>query len=73
GALNEGGLINIMNRVGVPVFIAGYGPDTRSGAMSIKNGRGVQILQAGAEEDESGIVRVYDAEGKRPRTLKPIP
>ena len=73
GGLDGGGLMNIMNRVGVPVFIAGHAAETLHGALSVKNGNGVAIFQAGAEESGGGIIRVYDSEGRHPGTLRPSP
>jgi hypothetical protein len=67
----QGGLLNVMNSAGIPVVIIGYAEDNRGGAVSIKNGRGVQVLTAGTGENESGTLSVFDADGRKPRTLKP--
>lgn len=73
GGLDGGGLMNIMNRVGVPVFIAGHEADTLHGALSVKNANGIAIFQAGTEQDGNGVIHVYDVEGRRPGTLRPLP
>jgi hypothetical protein len=39
----QGGLLNVMNSAGIPVVIAGFAEDDRGGAVSVKNGRGVQV------------------------------
>ena len=71
GTRPQGGLLNLMNAGGVPVFIAGYAESNRGGAMSIKNGRGIPVVSAGSTDSESGIVTVWDADGRKPRTLVP--
>lgn len=67
----QGGLLNVMNSAGIPVVIAGYAEDGRGGAVSVKNGRGVQVLTAATNETEGGTVTVFDADGRKPRSLKP--
>jgi hypothetical protein len=48
GAKPRGGLLTLMISVGNPVVVAGYGDNPRGGAISIKNGRGVAVISAGA-------------------------
>ncbi len=71
GTRPEGGLMNIFNQYEVPVFVAGYGEGSLGGAMSIKNGRGMQVFHAAADVLENGELTLFDAEGRRPRTLRP--
>jgi hypothetical protein len=72
GALPQGGLLNIMNTAGNKILIAGSDESGRGGAFSIKNGRGVQVLNAGTGENENGIVTVWDADGRKFRTIAPV-
>ena len=71
GTRPEGGLLNLMNSAGNPVFIAGFAEGSRGGAVSVKNGRGLQVFTAGAGEADGGTVTVWDADGRKPRSLTP--
>ena len=71
GATPQGPLLNLMNRSGNPVLIAGFADDGRGGAMSMKNGRGITIFSAGTADNEKGSVSVWDADGKKVRSLSP--
>src|SRR5690606_792417 len=69
GAREHGGLLNIMNTNGTPVFIAGSGDEStgnsRGGGLTIRNGRGVQVFYAGPDAGEHGELEVWDADGRR--------
>lgn len=71
GSTAQGPVLNLMNRAGNPVLIAGFAEDGRGGAMSMKNGRGITIFSAGTGENEKGSVSVWDADGKKMRSLTP--
>jgi hypothetical protein len=71
GVMPQGGLINVMNASGIPVFIAGYAEAGRGGAVSVKNGRGVQVFSANTDDKENGTVTVWDADGRKPRSMMP--
>jgi hypothetical protein len=64
-------LLNLCNSAGNPVVIAGYAEDGRGGALSIKNGRGIQIFSAVTGDSEQGILTLWDANGKKSKTVKP--
>ena len=70
---DQGGLCNLMNERGVPVFIAGYARGTRGGALSVNNGRGVQVVSIAADQRERGVIIIHDEEGRRTRTIETRP
>jgi hypothetical protein len=69
GTRPQGGLMNLMNSQGSTVFIAGTADQGLGGALAIKNGRGRQILHAGYDSADDGLVTVWDAEGKKVEVL----
>jgi hypothetical protein len=64
-------VLNIINSAGVPVVIAGQGDDGKGGAITIRNGRGVGVFTAGTAADESGVIAVGDADGRKSNTFRP--
>jgi hypothetical protein len=73
GSRLEGALLNLYNGREVPIFAAGYATDGLSGAMSIKNARGLPVIFATADETERGVITIYNADGGNPRKLLPLP
>ena len=73
GSKPEGGVINLFNRREVPVFAAGYGQSGLGGAMIVRNERGTAIVHAAADDENSGLVTIYNKDGERARTVKPLP
>lgn len=73
GTSEDGGLVNVFNQHEVPVFAAGSGKGSLGGAMSIKNGRGLQVIHLAADDEDSGAIMVFNAEGGRARTILPLP
>jgi hypothetical protein len=71
GTTDDGCLLNIMDRNGVPVVVAGLDPDERGGAIILKNSRGRQVVYAGPGPSESGTVLVRDADGEISVTMVP--
>jgi len=64
-------VLNIMNSAGNPVVIAGYSDEGRGGAVSVKNGRGVQVFAAGSDAEDRGKISVWNEEGRKPRVIDP--
>ncbi|MCH2149510.1 MAG: hypothetical protein MK095_08770 [Phycisphaerales bacterium] len=65
----EGGVLNLMNRNGVPVISTGIARDRRGGTMAIQNERGVTVISAGSDASGSGQLRLQDVDGKARQTL----
>ncbi len=72
GSREQGGLLNMMNARGVPIVMMGYAEETRGGGLSIRNGRGIRIFNVGTADQEHGELRLWDADGRRMRLLRPI-
>lgn len=73
GVDENGAVFNLLNKYAVPVVIGGYAEDGRSGAMTIRNGRGMDIVYVGGANDERGQVKVWNAESEKARDLNPLP
>jgi len=73
GARPEGGILNLFNQHDVAVIAASFAPGGLGGALSVRNGRGLAVIDLESKPDESGLVTVMDAEGERPRRLAPLP
>jgi hypothetical protein len=71
GVKPQGAVMNLINSAGVPVVIAGYGDDGRGGAITVRNGRGVGVFTAGTGADESGLIAVGDADGRKSNLIGP--
>ncbi len=67
----EGGVINLMNRNGVPVVTSGTAGNRRGGSMTIQNQRGMTVVSAGSDEQSSGQLRLHAADGKTREVLPP--
>ena len=72
GTHEQGGVINVWNRRGVPIFISGFGKDGQSGSLQIRNARGNQVFSAGVNDDGDGLITIWDAGGRTPRTFSAI-
>lgn len=73
GARAEGGIVNLFNRQDIAVLVAGYAPDGLGGGAVVRNGRGLAVAEITAAGDETGVVRVSDADGERTRAVRPMP
>ncbi|MCA9295069.1 MAG: hypothetical protein KC983_01105 [Phycisphaerales bacterium] len=73
GVDENGAVFNLLNKYAVPVVIGGYAEDGRSGALTIRNGRGLDIVYAGGADAERGQVKVWNAESEKARELNPLP
>jgi len=71
GAKPQGGLLSLMNATGNKVMTAGLADDMRGGAVTIRNGRGVQVFAAGTGQGEDGAITITDADGHKPHTILP--
>ena len=65
----EGGVLNLMNRNGVPVISTGIARDRRGGTMAIQNERGVTVISAGSDAGGSGQLRLQGVDGEARQTL----
>lgn len=66
---SEGGVLNLMNRNGVPVVTTGIARDRRGGTMTIQNERGMNILNAGSTSAGAGQIRVHGPDGELRETV----
>lgn len=72
GTHENGGVINLWNRRGVPIFITGFGADGQSGSLQLLNARGNQVFTAGVDDDGDGLITIWNAGGRQPRTFSAI-
>ncbi len=70
-ARDSGGLLNLRNGMGNPMVVLGYEEDSRAGAISVLNQRGIQAVQIGVGKDQGGEMSVWDAEGRQRRAGLP--
>ena len=66
---NDGGILNLMNRTGVPVITAGNAPQRRGGTLSVQNERGLPVVSIGSDAGESGQVRLQGPDGTTRQVL----
>lgn len=66
---NDGGILNLMNRTGVPVVTAGSAELRRGGTLSIQNERGLPVVSIGSDTQESGQVRLQGPDGTTRQVL----
>ena len=66
-----GALMNLMNSAGETVIIAGTADEGGGGALSVKNGRGSQVLHAGYDTRGDGLITVWDNSGSRYQSVSP--
>ena len=69
GGTNDGGLLNLMNRTGVPVVTAGSAESLRGGTLTIQNERGLPVVSIGSDAQESGQVRLQGPDGTTKQVL----
>jgi len=67
----EGGVINLMNRNGVPVVTSGIAGTRRGGSLAIQNERGMTVVSAGSDGQSAGQLRLHAADGKTREVLPP--
>lgn len=72
GTHESGGAMNIWNRQGVPIFIAGFGKDNQSGEIQLRNRRGNTIFTVGAAEEGGGLITLMNEAGRKPRTFSAL-
>ena len=72
GTHEQGGVINLWNRRGVPIFITGFGKDGQSGNLRLRNARGNQVFSAGVDDEGDGLITIWNAGGRQPRTFSAI-
>ena len=60
-----------MNAQGNAVVVAGASPDSAGGAITLRNRRGKQIIEAGVAENDDGLISVWDADGRVRKTVSP--
>jgi hypothetical protein len=65
----EGGVLNLMNRNGVPVISTGIARDRRGGTMAIQNERGVTVISAGSDTTGAGQLRLQSVDGESRQVL----
>ena len=70
-ATDQGGRLNIMNKYGVPVFIASSKAN-QGGAMSINNERGIPVMMSVTTDSQDGLVELYDSNGNGVRRIRPL-
>ena len=68
---NDGGILNLMNRTGVPVITAGSASERRGGTLSVQNERGLPVVSIGSDAGESGQVRLQGPDGSTRQVLPP--
>ncbi len=76
GAGQTGGLINLLDGNGQPLLVAGAAADGDGGAISVRNGRGVQIARMGVDAASAGEVAVYNSTASMKKIIeapKPAP
>lgn len=66
---NDGGILNLMNRTGVPVVSAGSAEDRRGGTLTVQNERGLPVVSIGSDAQESGQVRLQGPDGTTKQVL----
>ena len=67
----DGGILNLMNRTGVPVVTAGNAARRRGGTLSVQNERGLPVVSIGSDAGESGQVRLQGPDGTTRQVLPP--
>ena len=60
-----------MNHNGDAVVVAGASPDSGGGGLTLRNRRGKQIIEAGAAENNDGLISVWNANGQARSTVSP--
>ena len=70
-ATDQGGRLNIMNKHGVPVFIASSKAN-QGGGMSINNERGIPVMMSVTTDNQDGLVELYDSNGNGVRRMRPL-
>jgi len=71
GAREDGGLMNLFNRHEVAVVAAGHSGDARGGGLTVRNERGLPVVELVTTPTQAGRVIVSDPDGERPRTIDP--
>jgi hypothetical protein len=61
GGGDGGGLLNLIDGDGQPIVVAGASQGADGGAVSVRNGRGVQVGRMGVDRAGGGEVAVYNA------------
>ena len=70
-ATDQGGRLNILNKNGVPVFIASAKAN-QGGAMSINNERGIPVMMSLTTDSQDGLIELFDGNGKGVRRMRPL-
>lgn len=70
-ATENGGRLNILNKHGVPVFIAST-KSNQGGATSINNERGIPVIMSLTTDNQDGLVELYDGNGNGARRMRPL-
>lgn len=66
---DEGGILNLMNRNGVPVVTSGIARDRRGGSVTVQNERGMTVVSAGSNVREEGQLRLHGPDGESLQVL----
>ncbi|MBI69093.1 MAG: hypothetical protein CMJ38_03600 [Phycisphaerae bacterium] len=70
-ATDQGGRLNILNKNGVPVFIASSKAN-QGGAISINNERGIPVMMSVTTDSQDGLIELYDGNGNGVRRMRPL-